>query len=222
MPPPLIAPSLLAANPLDFKEEILHLQHHTEADRLHLDVMDGHFVPAISFGAGLIKAIRHLTTLPLDVHLMITPTASSVHQFIEAGPDSIAIHYEADKNLTPFLEAIKKAKIKAALAINPRTSYTLLIPFLPLLDQIVIMTVVPGECGQPFLPEIVGKVQALKKLIVEKNLPIRLVVDGGITLKTAPIALLAGAHILVSGSGLFSFPREQRASVIKKMKELPS
>ena len=208
----LIAPSLLSADFSRLAEEIREVEA-AGCDAIHIDVMDGQFVPNLTIGPLVIKAVRKVTKLPLDVHLMIDQPIRYISDFQKAGADWITIHVEAEKDIRTVLHQIKKQGTKAGLSIKPGTSLDAIESYLPELDLVLIMTVEPGFGGQSFMPEPVAKIKALrshfKKLIS---------VDGGIDLKTAPQVLDAGADVLVAGSAIFGRP--DRTKAIQELREV--
>ena len=198
-----ISPSILSCNFSKLGEEIESLEK-AGADLIHIDVMDGHFVPNITIGPEVIKKIRPLTKVPFDVHLMISPVDNFIEDFANAGSDIITIHPEATKNLKKSIELIKKFDKKVGISLNPNSEIILVEPYLNDIDLILVMSVNPGFAGQKFKPEVLKKLEKIKKIIVSKNLKIDLEIDGGINFQNSIDAKNAGANILVSGSTIFN------------------
>ncbi|HUA76848.1 MAG TPA: ribulose-phosphate 3-epimerase [Acetobacteraceae bacterium] len=198
----ILAPSLLAADFARLKEEAAAIER-AGADWLHLDVMDGHFVPNISFGPLVLKALRPHCRLPFDVHLMISPVDPYLTAFAEAGADHISVHAEAGPHLHRSLAAIRELNIKAGVAINPGTPASAIAPVLDLIDIILVMTVDPGFGGQKFLTSQLPKIAAFRRMVEEAGRPIRISADGGITHANAPEVRAAGADVLVAGTSVF-------------------
>lgn len=198
-----ISPSILSCNFSKLGEEIRSLEK-AGADLIHIDVMDGHFVPNITIGPEVIKKIRPLTKVPFDVHLMISPVDNFIEDFANAGSDIITIHPEATKDLKKSIELIKKFDKKVGISLNPNSEIILVEPYLNDIDLILVMSVNPGFAGQKFKPEVLKKLEKIKKIIVSKNLKIDLEIDGGINFQNSIDAKNAGANILVSGSTIFN------------------
>ena len=198
-----ISPSILSCNFSKLGEEIKSLEK-AGADLIHIDVMDGHFVPNITIGPEVIKKIRPLTKIPFDVHLMISPVDNFIEDFANAGSDIITIHPEATKDLKKSIELIKKFDKKVGISLNPNSEISLVEPYLNDIDLILVMSVNPGFAGQKFKPEVLKKLEKIKKIIVSKNLKIDLEIDGGINFQNSIDAKNAGANILVSGSTIFN------------------
>ena len=198
-----ISPSILSADFSILGDEIKSLEK-AGADLIHIDVMDGHFVPNITMGPPIIKMVRKCTKLPFDVHLMISPVEKYIKAFANAGSDIITIHPEATDNLKRAVGTIKSLGKKAGVSLNPKTPISALIDVINDIDLILIMSVNPGFAGQSFMSEVLPKVTELRKMINEKKLKIDIEIDGGINFETAPLAVKAGANILVSGTTIFS------------------
>jgi len=198
-----ISPSILSADFSILGEEIKSLEK-AGADLIHVDVMDGHFVPNITMGPPIIKMIRKCTKLPFDVHLMISPVEKYIKDFANAGSDIITIHPEATDNLKRAVKTIKSLGKKAGVSLNPKTPISVLMDVINEIDLILIMSVNPGFAGQSFMSEVLPKVKELRQIINEKKLKIDIEIDGGINFETAPLAVKAGANILVSGTTIFA------------------
>lgn len=205
MPEIRIAPSLLAADFSRLGEEVRAIEQ-AGADWLHLDIMDGHFVPNISFGPGLIKALRPHSRMPFDVHLMIAPADPYLAAFAEAGADLISLHPEAGPHLHRSLQTIRALGKKAGVVLNPGTPVGVLAHVMDLVDLILVMSVNPGFGGQSFLASQLSKIAALRQMIDANGREIALQVDGGVTAKTAPDCIAAGADVLVAGTAVFGAP----------------
>lgn len=206
-----IAPSILSADFAKMASEVESMEK-CGADMIHCDVMDGVFVPNITFGIKMVKDIRSHTKLPLDCHLMIVNPEKYVEAFSAAGADYITVHYEACRDcVLEVLKAIKSRNVKAGLAINPDTDVKFIEEFLPECDLVLVMSVFPGFAGQSFIDGVLDKVKYLRSVIDEKNLNCLIEIDGGINAKTALLSRKAGADILVSGSSVFNESNRKKA-----------
>src|SRR5690625_1531286 len=211
-----LAPSILSANFAKLSEEIKEVEQ-AGADYIHVDVMDGHFVPNITIGPLIVEAIRPVTTLPLDVHLMIENPDQYVTAFAEAGANIITIHEEATVHLHRSIHLIKSLHVKVGVAINPATPVTLLEPVLPYLDLALVMTVNPGFGGQSFIHETITKIERLHELRRRNNYTYEIEVDGGVNNETAKLCTNAGADVLVAGSAIFN--ENNRAAALNHIKQ---
>jgi len=197
-----ISPSILSADFSKLGSEIQDLEK-AGADLIHIDVMDGHFVPNITIGPEVINKLRKCTSLPFDVHLMISPVHNFIKNFAEAGADIITIHPEATEDLISSVKKIKSYNKKAGLSLNPETSINKVLPVLNLIDLVLIMSVNPGFGGQKFMKETLVKVKSLRKEIDSKKLKTLIEIDGGINFETSKMAKEAGVDIIVSGTTIF-------------------
>ena len=208
--PPIVAPSILSADFSKLTDELAIVD--PARDWVHCDVMDDHFVPNLTFGPIIVGAVRKLTRVPLDVHLMMERPWMMVEQFREAGADVITVHLEACRETREVLRQIRATGAKAGLAIRPGTPYAAAAPYLPDLDLFLVMTVEPGFGGQAFMPEMMEKVSAARDLRAKKNLSFVIEVDGGIAEDTARTARAAGADVFVAGHSVFRAP-DARAGI---------
>jgi len=197
-----ISPSILSANFSQLGNEIKRLED-GGADMIHIDVMDGHFVPNLTIGPTVIKALRNYTKLPFDVHLMISPVHKYIKDYAEAGANIITIHPEATDNLQESIEHIKKFGKKVGVSLNPNTQIDIIEKLLVEINLVLIMSVHPGFAGQKFIPNVLNKIKELKKIKDEKNLNFDIEVDGGINFDNSKLVIEAGANILVSGTTIF-------------------
>ena len=197
-----ISPSILSADLSKLGIEIKNLEN-ANADLIHIDVMDGHFVPNITIGPEVIKKLRKYTYLPFDVHLMISPVNNFIKDFADAGADIITIHPEATDNLVNSIKKIKSFNKKAGVSLNPKTSINKVLPVLNLIDLVLVMSVNPGFAGQKFISETLEKVKILRKEIDIKKLKTQIEIDGGINFENSKMAKKAGVDILVSGTTIF-------------------
>ena len=212
-----IAPSILAADFARLGEEIAAVEA-AGADLLHVDVMDGHFVPNLTIGPPVIKAIKAVTKLPLDVHLMVEQPDALLPDFIDAGSDNLTVHVEACRHLHRTIQSIKDAGVRASVVLNPATSLYALDEILLEVDMVLLMSVNPGFGGQRFLPATLEKIRTLRAQIEERQLPVAIEVDGGVKADNAADICAAGADVLVAGTAIFGQPdygaaiRELRAA----------
>jgi ribulose-phosphate 3-epimerase len=213
----ILAPSVLSA-PFGRLAEAIQTVESAGADWLHLDVMDGKFVPNISFGQPVVRAIRSITTLPLDVHLMIEDPGRFAQDFVKAGADSLTVHLEACTHLHRNIHQIKDLGIKAGVAINPHTPVESLLPVLADLDLVCLMSVNPGFGGQAFIPSTMSKLHALNQYRQERGLRFGIEIDGGVDLSNALALMEAGANVLVAGQSVFG--QADPAGAVRSFKAL--
>lgn len=213
----IVAPSLLSANYLNLEADCKMLNE-SEADWYHLDVMDGRFVPNISFGPMLIDFFRKATTKVCDVHLMIEEPGNFAEQFKNAGADNLSVHIEACPHLHRNIQQIKALGMKAGVAVNPHTPVSSLSDILHDIDLVCLMSVNPGFGGQKFIPYTLEKIKQLRKMITERGLNVHIEIDGGVTLENAPSIIAAGADVLVAGNTVFK-AADQKA-MISQLKKL--
>ena len=212
-----VSPSILASDFSKLGDEVAALAK-AGADYIHVDVMDGHFVPNISMGPSIVKSVRGKTSIPFDVHLMIDPIEPYIDDFIKAGADIISIHPEANDNIEKCIDKIKSNNVKAGLAINPDTNWEIVIPFLDKLDIIVVMSVHPGFGGQKFIPSALEKLKLLRKKIDETHPHIELEIDGGVNFENIDSILKAGANVIVAGTTTFTGGEKEYENNISKLR----
>lgn len=207
-----LAPSILSADFARLGEQVAEATK-AGADYIHVDVMDGRFVPPITIGAPVVAAIRKWTDLPLDVHLMIQSPENQLEQFAQAGADIITVHIEACPDVKKLVSQIKSLGLKAGVSLNPETPLSAITQILPSLDLVLVMTVNPGYGGQPFIESMLEKIAGLRTELDRKGLTAELEVDGGINAETAPEAVKAGARVLVAGAAVFAAGRTVKESL---------
>ncbi len=211
-----ISPSILSADFSRLGKDIRRLEN-GGADLIHVDVMDGHFVPNLTIGPPVIQALRKYTKLPFDVHLMISPVHKYIKSYAQAGADIITIHPEATNNLSKSIKEIKRFKKKVGISLNPNSSINLVTKYLDKIDLVLIMSVYPGFGGQKFMPKVLNKIKKLKKLKEKYNFKFDIEVDGGINFSNSKSVIMAGANILVSGTTIF---KENSGNLKKNIKIL--
>jgi ribulose-phosphate 3-epimerase len=209
-----LAPSVLAADFAHLAEHVAAVEPYS--DLLHVDVMDGHFVPPITIGPVVVRALRGITALPLECHLMVTEPERQVEQFAEVGADSAVWHLESPPDPRPVLQLVRKLGMKAGLAINPETPFEAVVPYLEEIDVLNCMTVNPGWAGQAFLREVLPKIRAAREYIERAALEIDISVDGGVSLETARDCLDAGANVLGAATAIFGRPNAGAAAAEMK------
>ena len=207
-----IAPSVFSADFARLADQVREAEA-AGADWIHIDVMDGHFVSSISFGVPIVESLRPVTRLPLDVHLMIEPVEPHLAAFARAGADLITVHVEATRQVRETLQRIQDLSVRAGLTLRPGTPESAVWPYLDAIDLLLVMTVEPGSAGQPFMPEMLPRIESLAQRIKASGRSIHLEADGGINLETAAAAVRAGAQVLVAGSAVFKAPTGIAAAV---------
>ena len=200
----VLAPSILSADYMNFQKDLTDAKN-AGVKWLHVDIMDGHFVPNLSFGYSLVKAMRPVTDLVLDVHLMIDTPIRYVEQFCKAGADYLTVHVEADtpENIHAAIDKIRALGVKPGIVVKPRTPAEAIAPFIEKVDMVLVMTVEPGFGGQKFMADMMPKVKTIRQMLDEKNPGCHLEVDGGVDLTTGPVCTANGADVLVAGSAFF-------------------
>ncbi len=213
-----ISPSLLAADFTKLGEEVERIET-AGANYLHLDIMDGKFVPNISFGPGVVSALRKSSMLIFDVHLMICEPERYIDRFVKSGADIITVHYEAVKDPVAVLRSIRDREVKSGIAISPSTPVEKIIPLVNdgICDMVLVMTVEPGFGGQKLMPEMLDKVRKLRRFAVKYNIPLDIEVDGGINAENVGLCTTAGANVIVAGTAIFGAKKAN--AVIKQMKQ---
>jgi ribulose-phosphate 3-epimerase len=202
---PIIAASILAADPLELGKALQESQE-AGADWIHVDIMDGHFVPSINMGPRTVEACKRVTDLPIDVHLMIENPDTYIEQFVHAGADSITVHTETCPHLHRTVSALQEAGMRAGVALNPATPVSAIEEIMGVCDMILVMTVNPGFGGQSFIKSTLGKIKRIHEMMRVQGLNLKIEVDGGIDSDTAPQAVSAGADVLVAGNSIFNHP----------------
>jgi len=212
-----VSPSILASNFSSLGEEVQSITK-AGADYIHVDVMDGHFVPNLTIGPDIVKSIRDKSDIPFDVHLMIDPVQPYIEGFVNAGADIISIHPEANDDTDACLKKIKSHNVKAGLAINPDTNWEVVKPYMNVLDLILVMSVHPGFGGQKFISSALDKLEILRKEIDQSGRDIELEIDGGINFENIQSVIDAGANVIVAGTATFKGGQSEYANNIKKLR----
>lgn len=208
----LLAPSILSADFLRLGEQIAEVEA-AGADWIHIDVMDGHFVPNLTMGPFIVEHCRRATRLPLDVHLMVTEPARFVNDFVRAGANSLTVHVETNDSLLPTLQLIRRLGCRAGISLSPATPAEAVYPYLSLVDLILVMSVEPGYAGQEFMPQVLPKIEAIRRMLDLTDSFAWLQVDGGLTTETAPLVKAAGANVFVAAHAIFRHPNGITAGI---------
>ncbi|HNA90064.1 MAG TPA: ribulose-phosphate 3-epimerase [Anaerolineales bacterium] len=214
----LLAPSIIASDFAHISDEVAAVEA-AGADWIHVDVMDGHFVPDITVGPLFVTSLKHVASIPLDVHLMISEPEKYIPAFAAAGAGNITVHVETCPDLPPVIQKIKSLGCTAGVTLKPATPVSAIASVLPLVDLVLVMTVVPGFSGQKFMPETLGKVEEIRSKLNALRSNAHLEVDGGINIETLPLAKKAGANVFVTGNAAFKHPQGSRAGV-RALKEI--
>ena len=207
-----ISPSVLSADFLNLYDSIKEIEN-AGADEIHYDVMDGMFVPNITFGLPILDSIRAITNLKIDVHMMVEEPIRFINEFERSGADIFTIHYEACKNIEDSIRKIKKSRMEIGISIKHNTNVKLILPYLESVDRVLIMTVEPGFGGQAFNENMVTKISTIKNYLIEKNINIDIAVDGGIKVENSKKVIGAGANVLISGTGIFKYDKGVRSAI---------
>ncbi len=212
-----IAPSILSASLLDLKNEVISVDQ-AGVEYIHIDIMDGHYVPNITFGSNIVKQLRSITKKTLDVHLMISPVYKFIEEFIHAGADIISFHPEADPEPGKVINLIQKLNCKVGIAIHPKVQVVDVLKYLHLIDIVVVMTVVPGFGGQKFIYDQIKKIALLNEIKHNKKLMFEIEIDGGINKETAKICKEKGANVLVAGSYIYGSSKNEYKKLIESLR----